>query len=293
MSRLNISRNLILSLVCSILLAIPASAQHFQQVKGTLVSVSAGRNEVFGSDTKGQVWRYNANTKAFGKVKGAFLGDIAVGGGTLSQLDEVWGISSTSAAIFHFNYSTKTFDQITGSLSQITVGVGNEDQCHPYEVWGINSDQNVFRYDYCAGQFEQIPGVLTQVATGGSDVWGLNNGVIFHYSFGQQQFGQLSGTLTQIAVGVNDVWGINIDQEVFRFDPNTNNWVLAGANVEQVAAGGDGAWLIAGSDDVYRFDSGSESFLELTGNLKSIAVGSGAGIFGVNSANQVFTWVRP
>ena len=150
MSRPNISRNLILSLVCSILLAIPASAQHFQQVKGTLVSVSAGRNEVFGFDTKGQVWRYSATTKAFSKIKGAFLEDIAVGGGTLSQLDEVWGISS-SAAIFHFNYSTKTFDQITGSLSQITVGVGHEDQCHPYEVWGINSG-NIFRYDYCAAQ---------------------------------------------------------------------------------------------------------------------------------------------
>ena len=116
MSRPNISRSPILVLVCSILLALSASAQHFQQVKGTLVRVAAGRNEVFGSDTKGQVWRYNANMKAFGKVKGAFLGDIVVGGGTVAQLDEVWGISSTSAAIFHFNYSTEGFDQVTGSL---------------------------------------------------------------------------------------------------------------------------------------------------------------------------------
>jgi hypothetical protein len=56
-----------------------------------------------------------------------------VGGGTLSQKDEVWGVG-TSGKIYHFNFGTKTFTQVTGSLAQIVVGEGKFDNCHPYEV---------------------------------------------------------------------------------------------------------------------------------------------------------------
>jgi hypothetical protein len=78
----------LLILIGWVSLALPASAQHFQQVKGTLASVSAGRNEVFGVDTHGNVWRYHAASKSFGKIAGASLDQVAVGGGTHSQLDE-------------------------------------------------------------------------------------------------------------------------------------------------------------------------------------------------------------
>ena len=175
------------------------------------------------------------------------------------------------------------------------MGVGNEDQCHPYEVWGINPSQEVFRYDYCSGQFNQSPGSsLTQIATGGSDVWGINaNSQVFHYSFAQETFVQVQGpSLTQIAVGVNDVWGIDDSGDLFRYDPNNGGWYSFGSPVNQVAVGGDGVWVLS-EGSIYRFDSSAESFVQITGSLKSIAVGSGAGIFGVNDSNQVFTFVRP
>ena len=91
MSRKNVFWSALLVLICSALLVLSASAQHFQQVKGTLVSVAAGRNEVFGIGPTGLPWRYNASKQSFEKVAGATsLVQIAVGGGTLSQLDEVW-----------------------------------------------------------------------------------------------------------------------------------------------------------------------------------------------------------
>jgi hypothetical protein len=154
-------------------------------------------------DAHAHVWRYHPSSQSFAKITGTLV-QVAVGGGTDSQLDEVWGVNASNQ-VFRFTYSTKTFNQVPGILSQITVGVGNEDQCHPYEVWGINPDQGVFRYDYCSGQFNQSPGsTLTQIATGGGDVWGINtNSQVFHYSFGENKFVQLSAFLTQIAVGVN------------------------------------------------------------------------------------------
>src|ERR1700678_2069972 len=191
-------------LICWASLVVPASAQHFQQVKGTLAIVSAGRNEVFGLDTNAKVWRYHATSKSFGKIAGASLEQIEVGGGTLSQLDEVWGLNAKTE-VYRFDYTSKTFLQITGELTQIAVGVGNQDKCHPYEVWGVNPGDEIFRYNYCTDAFDQISGFLSRVATSGGDVWGINSsGEIFHFNFVTQSFSEAAGTLAQIAVGAND-----------------------------------------------------------------------------------------
>ena len=294
MSRKNVSCIVLVVLICSSLLVVPASAQHLLHVKGKLSTVAAGRNEVFGVDTHANVWRYHASSKSFSKIAGAALVQLAVGGGTLSQRDEIWGLNA-NGEIYRFNYNTNAFDQVTGNLAQITVGPGNRDSCHPYEVWGVTSGQWVYRYDYCSGQWNLSPGsLLTQIATGGGDVWGINqNGQIFHYSFGTEQFVQVYGTLTQITVGVNDMWGINSSGSAFRFDPGTGQWIWLGSFANQVAAGGDGVWLINAANNVYRFDSSADTFVQVSGSLISVAVGSGAGMFGVNSAGEVFTFVRP
>jgi hypothetical protein len=293
MSRKDVFWSGLLILIGGVLFALPASAQHFEQVTGTLASVSAGRNEVFGFDTHANVWRLNPKTNSFDKIKKALLVDIAVGGGTLSQLDDVWGLDA-KFNVYRFNYTTKAFDQISGAvLTQITVGAGNEDQCHPYEVWGIAPNDEVFRFDYCSGQFNQSAGsALTQIATGGSDVWGIINSVVFHYSFSQEKFIPVAGTLTQIAVGVNDVWGLN-GNDIFRYDPATGAFNPVADGAFQIAAGGDGVWLIDTSDNIWRFDSSAEKFVQVSGVLKSIAVGSGTGVFGVSASDQVFTFVRP
>jgi hypothetical protein len=283
----------LLVLLCLASLVVPASAQHFQQVTGTLSSVSAGRNEVFGVDDHSVAWRFNPKTNAFAKIKKASLVQIKVGGGTVSQPDEVWGLNAKTE-IYRFDYTSKTFVQITGELTQIAVGVGNQDDCHPYEVWGVNPDDSIFRYNYCTNGFDQIAGTLSRVATNGGDVWGISSsGTISHYNFAKQSFVGVSGTLAQIAVGVNDFWGVNSGNQVFRYDPATGAFNTIGGNTAQVSAGGDGVWLIDTSSNIWRFDSGSESFVKVGGNLADISVGSGAGVFGVNASGQVFTFVRP
>jgi virginiamycin B lyase len=296
MSRKNVSWSVPLVLFCWASLVAPASAQHFKQVNGTLTQVVAGRNEVFGFDSKFAVWRFNATKKSFLKIAGASLVKVAVGGGSVSQLDDVWGLD-IDGHVFRFKYSTKTFAAQGGSLTQIVVGVGNQDNCHPYEVWGINSSDEIFRYDYCKNQFDQVGGPggrLSQVATGGGDVWGLNSsGQIFHFNFGSQSFGQVGGTLVEIAVGVNDVWGINGDNQVFRYDPSSGGFNMQGGIVGQIAAGGDGVWAINLTNEIFRFDPGSAEWVQVGGALSSIAVGSGAGVFGVNASDHVFTFLRP
>jgi hypothetical protein len=66
-----------------------------------------------------------------------------------------------------------------------------------------------------------------------------------------------------------------------------------GGNTVQVSAGGDGVWIVDTSTHIWHFDSSSEAFVEVQGNLKTISSGFGAGVFGINSSDGVFTFVRP
>ncbi len=295
MSRKTACSTILLVLICLASLVVPGSAQQFVQVKGTLDSVSAGRNEVFGVDTSQHVWRYHATTKSFAKIAKPLLSQVAVGGGTLNQLDEVWGLNATGS-IYRFNYTTKAFAQVPGVLTQITVGIGITDGCHPYEVLGLNSSI-IYRYNYCTNGFDIINGLLVQVVTGGGDVWGINSaGSVFRLDqtdFDAPVFVQVPGDLIQIAVGVNDVWGVDGSNRLFRYDFGSGAFKMLYSEVTQVAAGGDGVWLLDTTDDPYTISSATGSNLPLSGNLKSVSVGSGAGVFGINNSDEVYTFVRP
>lgn len=320
MSHKNVSCSVLFVLMSWAALVVPASAQHFEQVPGTLVSVSAGRNEVFGLSSGGAIWRYNASAKSFGRISGS-LQQIAVGGGTLSQLDEVWGLNG--GAVYRFNYTTEAFDHIAApSFSQIIVGEGaaqnllssslNPTQCYPYEVWGLGPSSQggtqIARYNFCENTFNSgfvfgsgPGGAFTQAATGSGDVWVLNKQDAAGHIIDSEAEISIQGVLTQIAVGVNDVWGINnsrASNELVRYDPNTAQFVQVAAGLpvgtlRQIAAGGDGVWGLDVIGEIFRFDPSTESFVQVDGDLKSIAVGSGAGVWGVNSSGQVFTFVRP
>jgi hypothetical protein len=303
MSHKRVSCSIPLILICGALFGVPASAQHFEQVTaaGPLVSVAAGRNEVFGLESgAGAIWRYDASTKAFNRVAGT-LQQVAVGGGTLSQLDAVWGIDG--GAVYQFNFTTDVFDKVSApALTQIVVGEGVEDNCHPYEVWGLVAGSSIYRYDYCTNSFELlVDGPWTQVATGGGDAWaiqtnpGATDGTAYYLSFSEEGFVPADGALlTQIAVGVNDVRGINSSNDVFRYDPTTAfAFVEQTGLLTQIAAGGDGAWGVNSSNEIFRFDPIANGWVQVPGALTSIAVGSGAGVWGVNSSGEVFTFVRP
>ena len=90
--------------VCLASLVAPARAQHFNKVKGTVTSASAGRNEVFAFDVDANVYRYSASSESIHQNRqNKQLVDIAVGRGTLSQTDEVWGINA-SGDVFRFRF---------------------------------------------------------------------------------------------------------------------------------------------------------------------------------------------
>jgi hypothetical protein len=337
MSRTKLSVMICLTLICWTAAVVPAAAQYFIQLQGSLSYVAAGHNEVWGLQFPGGlIYRLNPSG-TFYQVPGS-LSQIAVGGGALFtggasglgiQPDEVWGVNG--AGVFSFSlacasppYSNQcpvyTQHNPPGAatyFSQIAVGEGDLDSCHPYEVWALASSVPAssglpYRFNYCKNQFVQIPlpsgstTPFTRIATAarGSDVWALDaNAHIWHLTpcacAWTQIGGGYYGTLQQITVGVNDVWGRDGNGSIYRYNPYDSYFMLVQSEnnagyAMQIAAGGDGVWAIEGSDSYngLRLDSLANQFVPVGSFWTQVAVGSGAGVFVINSSNQVFTWVR-
>ncbi|MGO4880999.1 MAG: tectonin domain-containing protein [Bryobacteraceae bacterium] len=285
---------------------VPASAQEFKQITNRLlVQVAAGRAEVWGlSYSPGAPYRYNAATKKFDQIGTGLpvgtLTQIAVGGGSLLQADAVWG-RDQNQEVFQFDFTTNMWVLMAhyGSLEYLTVGDGYTDSCHPYEVWGLSENQQIFRFNYCTSVFDLIPGSLAQISTGGGDVWGINSsGQIFQYNFQAQQFLQIPGSLQQIAVGVNDVWGLDASGKAYRYE-GAGFVLIDGAAFIQIATGENGVWGITTSiwnpstTIIVRLDPNVETAVVVPGILTQIAVGDGAGVWGINGSDNVFSFVRP
>jgi Tectonin domain len=325
MSRTNVRFAICLMLICLTAAVVPASAQHFKQITGTPLSqIAAGRKEVWGLYNS-QIYRFNPNTESFDPIPGA-LTQIAVGGGTLMQTDEVWGINN--GEVYRFNFNTNTFDSVPGgpkpckfcivvSFSQIAVGAGYEDNCHPYEVWVLTSLGNPYRYNYCTSLFDNTPTLFdiggtethvafTRIAVNAGSVWGLSAStvpaLVFEYSQ-QSGWGQANdlGSFQQISIGINGVWALDSTGEVWNWQSGLFRMPIGGypgGAANQLAAGGDGVWVIYDNSLVARYDfqNGSFSSVPLPAGADSaaqIAVGSGAGVWMVDISDQVYTLVRP
>jgi hypothetical protein len=332
MSRTNARFVTCLMLICWTASLVPASAQHFKQIDGSLTQIAVGRAEVWGLDGS-ETYRFDSSSQKFNKISGS-LTQIAVGGGTLLQSDEVWGVNA-AGGIYHFSFSKKKFETVAGSLKQIAVGEGDEDSCHPYEVWGIDPEGNLWRYNYCDSKFEagKFSGAFAQVAVGQNDVWALaQDGQIAHLdpNGGGNVTGGLNGTLQQIAVGVNDAWGIDANGALYRYYGSFGQPEFLSADAlpcsspceaGQVTAGGDGVWVVYTYQDgsfpavgiarlTYSTDKeGSSagffnnvfSVLTVSQSVVQLAVGSGGGVWVITSSlgpkfkksYQVYAWVRP
>jgi Tectonin domain len=127
MSRTKIRLAVCFTLICWIAAAVPASAQHFQQMKGSLTQIAAGRNEVWGLNGPA-IYRFHPGTKTFVQVSGA-LSQIAVGGGSLLRPDEVWGTDGQDVWRFNLSTNSRTLETpgVNIFFNQVAVGEGDED----------------------------------------------------------------------------------------------------------------------------------------------------------------------
>jgi hypothetical protein len=277
-----------------------APAQTFKRVKvkggAALTQIASGGASVWARASNGHPYIYKKTQ--FVLANSISLSQIAVGGGNLVQADAVWGLDS-SGRIYTATLSGTSwvFSQVPGVLSLIAVGAGYQDNCHPYEVWGLNPSAQIFRYNFCVQNWEQIPGTLGTLAVGGGDIWGINGvAEVYRFDFTNFSFEQVSGSLTQITVSGDEVWGLNggTTYEFFLVCDSAFH-EISNPGLRQIQAGGSGVWGIDPSGGVARYISNRVKFskYQIPGGAVSISVGSGGGVWAISSSGQVYAFTAP
>jgi hypothetical protein len=275
-----------------------APAQTFKRVKvyggAALAQIAAGGASVWARASNGNP--YILKGKQFVLANSISLTQIAVGGGNLLQADAVWGLDS-SGNIYKATKSGTSwvFSQAPGVLEFIAVGAGYNDNCHPYEVWGLYAS-SIYRFNYCVGNWDFVPGSLATLAVSSGDMWGINgNGDIFRFNFKTLGFEQVTarlGPYAQITVGTNVVFANNPGAQALTELTQAGQTFLGGSLI-QVQAGGDGVWGIGSSQQIFRLQPFTSNFTQIPGALVSISVGSGGGVWGLDSSGKAYGFTTP
>jgi len=284
--------------------SIPASAS------GGIFSMSAGGNSVWFT-ANGNAYSYHHGDSGFQQYPHTPAGllQIAAGGGNSFWLtpDEVWVLGPLMNDFNNIPYrlTSSGFVQMPGRLSQIAVGPGGRDSCHPYEVWGLNSSNEIFRFDYCSGQFNQQPGSLGSIAVGGAGVWGVNSsGQISQLNFATHTLIQIPGipNVVELTVGPTGTWGLDSFDQVYEFNPLTQTFVVMnGQFMADISAGGNGVWGLTRPDmkghvGVWRLEPSIQQFVQVVSagpNSLLFSVGDGSGIWSPDADNRVFAFSTP
>src|SRR6516162_2971111 len=119
---------------CTTLPTVPARAQTFADVSGSLKQISASSDGtvVYGVNSSNQVWSLSGST--WTKLAGISLSQVSVG-----SASAVWGVDPTGA-VYHFNPATNSFQKMPGTLTEISAGSDGT-------VVGVDSSGNIQKWN--------------------------------------------------------------------------------------------------------------------------------------------------
>jgi hypothetical protein len=295
----------VLTLAVGIACSRSASGQTFKHVVvqggATLTQIASGGASVWALASNQHP--YIMKNKQFVLANNISLTQIVVGGGNSFQPDTVWGLNS-AGSIYHAHLSGTTwvFSRVSGLLDVIAVGLGYQDSCHRYEVWGLNTGSQIYRYNFCTSNFEQQPGFLCQIQVGGGDIWGTDCGPnISRFNFSKGVFDQINSPFASfptLTVGPNGVWALgpvgSSDPFPFQFDDQSQSFFFMGGGAPtQVQAGGNGLWAIDSSQQIFRFEPSKRQFVQIPGVFVSVSVGSGGGVWAIDGFGQAYAFSTP
>jgi hypothetical protein len=225
---------------------------------------------------------------------------------------EVWGLQFPGGLIYRLNPSTGSWQQISGSLSQIAVGggiSGLQDQ-----VWGVNG-AGVFSFNLSTNGYTQhnpsnAATYFNHIAVGEGDldachvyeVWGLASsvpasaGLPYRYNFCQGQFVLIplpSGSttpFTSIATAPrgSDVWALDADARIWHLNPCVCSWTQIPGSLQQITVGVNDVWGINALGYVYRYDPNNGDFYEYGAGFTQIAAG-GDGVWAIQGSGSYNT----
>ncbi len=274
--------------------AASASAQSWSSVPAPtgMAGIRIGSSQLWGRDGTGHVYQYKSGAfKLIDPPGTPLFQGIAVGKG-----NTVFGVDF-SDNIYTYDFSSKTFINIAGSLSYI--GAGGQG------VWGVNSSGHIFMWNGTA--FVPPPHgepstdfTTVYVGSYGIGVWAVDtsdNTYLFNTDtdFFDGPIG--GGTKVDIGVGNAEVWSVNSSDQVFMYDVLAEEWVQpdSSARLILVEAGSNAnVWGINSSGQVFLFDTKTKKFNLVSPQpaepvTAAIRIG-GPGVFVLSSSGNVYKY---
>ncbi len=260
----------------------------------TLIQIPGSFNQISVAPD-GTAWAVDANNLVYIFDRGTQTFQN-VPGQSLAQVSvgssgNVWGVSS-AGAIFQWGQSTaNAWDNIPGELNRIAVSTN---QTYPSNlfVFGINSYGQTYMY---VNGWIEIPGDLVQLSNGADGtVWGINaQQQIYRYESQTESWVNVPGSLVQISVGnANNIWGVNAAQQVYRYDTTAQHWVeIPNSYLTQISVAFDGTvWGANGAGALYQWDSTTQTFNYIGEGVTNVAVGNDNIVFAYNKNTGATYW---
>lgn len=264
--------------------AASAAAWTLVTAPASIWKLQVGTTQVWALDYSGNAYQYSGGS--FVSVSGGPFKGIAVGKG-----DSVW-TRDGSDNVYQYNFKTKKFDLVTGSLWNVEAGGQG--------VWGLDTSGTIYMWNgtaFVTPPHGQPKGKSFQQASVGSfeiGVWAVDSSsVAWLYNSTTQYFDSTGGAkLVQISVGTAQVWGINSSGQAVNYNVVKEKWETVDPtfSITEIEAGNtSNVWGLADGGYLVKLVKGkfkSQSEPEL---LSDVRVSSGtAGIFVLGVDGNVY-----
>jgi hypothetical protein len=94
-----------------------------------------------------------------------------------------------------------------------------------------------------------------------------------------------------VAVGdTNSVWGLNQQNQIFHYNPSTQQWVQIPGLLDQIAVAADGSVWGLDQGDIWYFNASTLGWQQVNGSLRDIAVGANGEVWGLDLFDQIYSY---
>lgn len=164
-----------------------------------------------------------------------------------------------------------------------------------FDLWGVNSNDNIFKFGDNQNSWKQIGGSLKNVSASGKDyIWGANKNDDIYTCLkpcDDAKWTHVPGKLKQVSADDEYIWGVNSGNYIYRKKVNnSDNWKNISGSLSNISSTGkDYLWGTNTLQQIFKCKKPCDTgqWEVVNGGLRQVSGGE-HDVWGVNSNNQLY-----